>query len=563
MLKHLYISNFTLIDELDIAFNSGFSVITGETGAGKSIIIGAVSMLLGNRADVKMIKNGKDKCIVEAIFSISDYDHDFINHFLENNDLDSNGDECILRREININGRNRAFINDTPVILSSLKELGEHLMDIHSQHQNLMLNKEDFQLNVIDIFAQNKKFLTEYQDLFNTYKSEVCKLNELHNTIIRIKENEDFLHFQNKELSEANLEDGEQEILEQQSELLTHAEEIKSTLFNTDNILSNDEHNVISVLKNTAESMNNIQTVYPNAEVFSDRLNNCIIELKDISREIISQIEDIDYDPNKLQVINSRLDTIYTLEKKYHTDNISDLIKKHKEIKEQLSQIDNFDAELAAQQHKVEKLEESCIKKANLLTESRQKAARKMEKELASRLIPLGMPNARFEIDITKQPTLTAKGGDKITYLFSSNSGTLLNPIAQVASGGEISRVMLSIKAMMSKVTGLPTIIFDEIDTGVSGRVAEQMAHIMKEMGDDKHQVICITHLPQIAAIGTTHYKVTKTETSKGTNSLMRPLSSEERIKEIAQMLSGTDISSAAIENAKTLLKLKKSIIKI
>lgn len=556
MLKHLYISNFTLIDELDISFNSGFSVITGETGAGKSIIIGAVSMLLGNRADVKMIKNGKDKCIVEAIFSISDYDHDFIDHFLENNDLDSNGDECILRREININGKNRAFINDTPVILSSLKELGEHLMDIHSQHQNLMLNKEDFQLNVIDIFAQNKKILTEYQDLFNTYKSEVCKLNELHNTIIRIKENEDFLHFQNKELSEANLEDGEQEILEQQSELLTHAEEIKSTLFNTDNILSNDEHNVISVLKNTAESMNNIQTVYPNAEVFSDRLNNCIIELKDISREIISQIEDIDYDPNKLQVINSRLDTIYTLEKKYHTDNISDLIKKHKEIKEQLSQIDNFDAELAAQQHKVEKLEESCIKKANLLTESRQKAARKMEKELASRLIPLGIPNARFEIDITKQPTITAKGGDKITYLFSSNSGTLLNPIAQVASGGEISRVMLSIKAMMSKVTGLPTIIFDEIDTGVSGRVAEQMAHIMKEMGDDKHQVICITHLPQIAAIGTTHYKVTKTETSKGTNSLMRPLSSEERIKEIAQMLSGTDISSAAIENAKTLLKL-------
>ncbi len=556
MLKHLYISNFTLIDELDISFNSGFSVITGETGAGKSIIIGAVSMLLGNRAEVKMIKNGKDKCIVEAIFSISDYDHDFIDHFLENNDLDSNGDECILRREININGKNRAFINDTPVILSSLKELGEHLMDIHSQHQNLMLNKEDFQLNVIDIFAQNKKILTEYQDLFNTYKSEVCKLNELHNTIIRIKENEDFLHFQNKELSEANLEDGEQEILEQQSELLTHAEEIKSTLFNTDNILSNDEHNVISVLKNTAESMNNIQTVYPNAEVFSDRLNNCIIELKDISREIISQIEDIDYDPNKLQVINSRLDTIYTLEKKYHTDNISDLIKKHKEIKEQLSQIDNFDAELAAQQHKVEKLEESCIKKANLLTESRQKAARKMEKELASRLIPLGIPNARFEIDITKQPTLTAKGGDKITYLFSSNSGTLLNPIAQVASGGEISRVMLSIKAMMSKVTGLPTIIFDEIDTGVSGRVAEQMAHIMKEMGDDKHQVICITHLPQIAAIGTTHYKVTKTETSKSTNSLMRPLSSEERIKEIAQMLSGTDISSAAIENAKTLLKL-------
>lgn len=556
MLKHLYISNFTLIDELDIAFNSGFSVITGETGAGKSIIIGAVSMLLGNRADVKMIKNGKDKCIVEAIFSISDYDHDFIDHFLKDNDLDSNGDECILRREININGKNRAFINDTPVILSSLKELGEHLMDIHSQHQNLMLNKEDFQLNVIDIFAQNKKILTEYQDLFNTYKSEVCKLNELHNTIIRIKENEDFLHFQNKELSEANLEDGEQEILEQQSELLTHAEEIKSTLFNTDNILSNDEHNVISVLKNTAESMNNIQTVYPNAEVFSDRLNNCIIELKDISREIISQIEDIDYDPNKLQVINSRLDTIYTLEKKYHTDNISDLVKKHKEIKEQLSQIDNFDAELAAQQHKVEKLEESCIKKANLLTESRQKAARKMEKELASRLITLGMPNARFEIDITKQPTLTAKGGDKITYLFSSNSGTLLNPIAQVASGGEISRVMLSIKAMMSKVTGLPTIIFDEIDTGVSGRVAEQMAHIMKEMGDDKHQVICITHLPQIAAIGTTHYKVTKTETSKGTNSLMRPLSSEERIKEIAQMLSGTDISSAAIENAKTLLKL-------
>lgn len=556
MLKHLYISNFTLIDELDISFYPGFSVITGETGAGKSIIIGAVGMLLGNRADVKVIKNGKDKCVVEAIFSISEYEHDFIDKFLTENELDNEGDECILRREININGKSRAFINDTPVVLSCIKELGEHLMDIHSQHQNLMLNKEDFQLNVIDVFAQNGKLLTDYQRSFRKYKDESAKLDLLCDSITKIRENEDFLKFQDKELSEANLESGEQEHLEQQSELLTHAEEIKSTLFNTDNILSNDEHNVISVLKNTAESMNNIQTVYPNAEVFSDRLNNCIIELKDISREIISQIEDIDYDPNKLQVINSRLDTIYTLEKKYHTDNISDLIKKHKEIKKQLSQIDNFDAELAAQQHKVEKLEESCIKKANLLTESRQKAARKMEKELASRLIPLGIPNARFEIDITKQPTLTAKGGDKITYLFSSNSGTLLNPIAQVASGGEISRVMLSIKAMMSKVTGLPTIIFDEIDTGVSGRVAEQMAHIMKEMGDDKHQVICITHLPQIAAIGTTHYKVTKTETSKSTNSLMRPLSSEERIKEIAQMLSGTDISSAAIENAKTLLKL-------
>lgn len=556
MLKHLYISNFTLINELDMNFNPGFSVITGETGAGKSIIIGAVSMLLGNRADVKMIRNGKDKCIVEAVFSISDYDQDFINRFLTDNDLDNNGDECILRREININGKNRAFINDTPVILASLKELGEHLLDIHSQHQNLMLNKEDFQLSVIDVFAQNKKILAEYQDLFKKYKSEAGKLEELQAAISRIKENEDFLQFQNKELSEANLEEGEQESLEQQSELLTHAEEIKNTLYNADSLLSSDEHNIITQLRSISDSMNNIQNVYPDAEVLTNRLNDCVIELKDISREIVSHVEDIDYDPEKLQAINSRLDTIYTLEKKYHTSNIPDLIKKHEEIKSQLSRIDNFDVDFKAQQDKVDRLKESCLKKANALTASRQKAARKVEKELAARLIPLGIPNVKFKIDMTQQKELTAKGLDRITYLFSSNSSSSLSPIAQVASGGEVSRVMLSLKAMMSRVTGLPTIIFDEIDTGVSGRVAEQMAHIMKEMGDNKHQVICITHLPQIAAIGSTHYKVTKTETSQGTNSLMTLLSPEERVKEIAQMLSGSDISIAAIENARTLLKL-------
>ena len=556
MLKHLYISNFTLINELDMDFNPGFSVITGETGAGKSIIIGAVSMLLGNRADVKMIRNGKDKCIVEAVFSISDYDQDFINRFLTDNDLDNNGDECILRREININGKNRAFINDTPVILASLKELGEHLLDIHSQHQNLMLNKEDFQLSVIDVFAQNKKILAEYQDLFKKYKSEAGKLEELQAAISRIKENEDFLQFQNKELSEANLEEGEQESLEQQSELLTHAEEIKNTLYNADSVLSSDEHNIITQLRSLSDSMNNIQNVYPDAESLTNRLNDCVIELKDISREIVSHVEDIDYDPEKLQAINSRLDTIYTLEKKYHTSNIPDLIKKHEEIKSQLSKIDNFDVDFKAQQDKVDRLKESCVKKANALTASLQKAARKVEKELAARLIPLGIPNVKFKIDMTQQKELTAKGLDRITYLFSSNSSSSLSPIAQVASGGEVSRVMLSLKAMMSRVTGLPTIIFDEIDTGVSGRVAEQMAHIMKEMGDNKHQVICITHLPQIAAIGSTHYKVTKTETSQGTNSLMTLLSPEERVKEIAQMLSGSDISIAAIENARTLLKL-------
>lgn len=556
MLKHLYISNFTLINELDMNFNPGFSVITGETGAGKSIIIGAVSMLLGNRADVKMIRNGKDKCIVEAVFSISDYDQDFINRFLTDNDLDNNGDECILRREININGKNRAFINDTPVILASLKELGEHLLDIHSQHQNLMLNKEDFQLSVIDVFAQNKKILAEYQDLFKKYKSEAGKLEELQAAISRIKENEDFLQFQNKELSEANLEEEEQESLEQQSELLTHAEEIKNTLYNADSVLASDEHNIIAQLSGLSDSMNNIQNVYPDAESLTNRLNDCVIELKDISREIVSHVEDIDYDPEKLQAINSRLDTIYTLEKKYHTGNIPDLIKKHEEIKSQLSRIDNFDVDFKAQQDKVDRLKESCLKKANALTASRQKAARKIEKELAARLIPLGIPNVKFKIDMTQQKELTTKGLDRITYLFSSNSSSSLSPIAQVASGGEVSRVMLSLKAMMSRVTGLPTIIFDEIDTGVSGRVAEQMAHIMKEMGDNKHQVICITHLPQIAAIGSTHYKVTKTETSQGTNSLMTLLSPEERVKEIAQMLSGSDISSAAIENARTLLKL-------
>ena len=555
MLKKLDIRNFTLIDHLEMALYPGFSVITGETGAGKSIVIGAIGLLLGNRADAKQVKRGCDKCIIEATFDLSIYHSDVLKDFFEDNDLDYEPEECLLRREVNANGKSRAFINDTPVTLALMRELGEQLIDVHSQHQNLLLSKEDFQLNVVDIIARDRQQLADYRAAFAEYRSAQRRLEELREQIATSRDNEDFLRFQQKELSEANLASGEQEQLEQEAELMSHAEDIKRALHEADYGLSGDDTGIVNLTRSIAAQLRSVADVYPEAQELAERLESCFVELKDISQEIASKVDDVEYDPQRFNLITQRLDTIYTLQQKFHVQTVDELLDRLNAINTQLDNIDNSDEELQELERSVEKLHAVCVEKAVVLTDMRRKSATVVEQELSKLLVPLGIPKVRFKVDVSPAD-LSTNGADKVMFLFSANSSTDMQPVSQVASGGEIARVMLSLKAMISKAIGLPTIIFDEIDTGVSGRVAEQMAHIMRDMGKANRQVICITHLPQIAAAGSTHYKVAKQETEQGTVSTMTQLSDEQRITEIAQMLSGSDVSQASVDNAKSLLAL-------
>ena len=555
MLKKLDIRNFTLIDHLEMALYTGFSVITGETGAGKSIVIGAIGLLLGNRADAKQVKRGCDKCIIEATFDLSIYHSDVLKDFFEDNDLDYEPEECLLRREVNANGKSRAFINDTPVTLALMRELGEQLIDVHSQHQNLLLSKEDFQLNVVDIIARDRQQLADYRAAFAEYRSAQRRLEELREQIATSRDNEDFLRFQQKELSEANLASGEQEQLEQEAELMSHAEDIKRALHEADYGLSGDDTGIVNLTRSIAAQLRSVADVYPEAQELAERLESCFVELKDISQEIASKVDDVEYDPQRFNLITQRLDTIYTLQQKFHVQTVDELLDRLNGINAQLDNIDNSDEELQELERSVEKLHAVCVEKAVVLTDMRRKSAMVVEQELSKLLVPLGIPKVRFKVEVSPAD-LSTNGADKVMFLFSANSSTDMQPVSQVASGGEIARVMLSLKAMISKTIGLPTIIFDEIDTGVSGRVAEQMAHIMRDMGKANRQVLCITHLPQIAAAGSTHYKVAKQETEYGTVSTMTQLSDEQRITEIAQMLSGSDVSQAAVDNAKSLLAL-------
>ena len=551
MLKQLYIKNFTLIDELDIQLHPGFSVITGETGAGKSIILGAIGLLLGNRADTKAIKAGCDRCTIEAHFDLSRYD---MQNFFTEHDIDYDAEDTIIRRELTAAGKSRAFINDTPVALSLMRELGESLVDIHSQHQNLLLQKEDFQLNVVDIIAQNSKLLGDYRATYNQYRQAQQRLAKMEEEIARSRENEEFLRFQFKELDHAQLVEGEQEALEQEAETLTHAEDIKTALYDADNTLTNEDGSILERLKSTCQQLASIKEVYPAIAEAAERLDSSYIELKDIAQEIGSNVDRVDFEPARLDEINSRLDTIYSLQQKFHVQDISGLIEIRDNIKQQLDHIGNSDEELAALQQEAEHWLSKAGQAAKKLTELRTRTAKKIETEMQKRLVPLGIPNVRFEISFTTKP-LSSDGADKVNFLFSANKSTPLQPVSQVASGGEIARVMLSLKAMISGAVKLPTIIFDEIDTGVSGKIAEKMAQIMAEMGELDRQVISITHLPQIAAMGRHHYKVLKEETPQGTRSHMTELTEEQRVSEIAQMLSGSDITEAALANAQELLR--------
>ena len=552
MLKQLYIKNFTLIDELNIQMHPGFSVITGETGAGKSIILGAIGLLLGNRADSKSIKAGRDRCVIEAHFDLSKYD---MQQFFTDNDIDEDLSDTIIRRELTAAGKSRAFINDTPVSLTKMRELGEQLVDIHSQHQNLLLQKEDFQLNVVDIIAQDEKQRKNYEAAYNQYKQANQKLNALKAEIEKNRENEDFLRFQFKELDEAQLQNGEQEELEQEYEMLSHSEDIKTALYQADNHLSGDDGNIIERLKQASEQLANIKDVYPEVTELLERIDSSYIELKDIAQEINGLTDHVEFDPARLETINERLDKLNSLQQKFHVRDLGELIETYHQLEEQLSHIDHSDEDVEALEQEVAQLLEKAQKQAKELTAIRTKAAQKVEKEMKQRLIPLGIPNVRFCISLTEKP-LSHDGGDKVSFLFSANKSTQLQPVSQVASGGEIARVMLSLKAMISGAVKLPTIIFDEIDTGVSGKIAEKMAQIMVEMGNHERQVLSITHLPQIAAMGSHHYKVSKEETDEGTISRMTELSQQERIQEIAQMLSGSDVSEAALANAKELLRI-------
>ena len=553
MLQHLYIKNFTLIDTLDIDFRPAFSAITGETGAGKSIIIGAINLLLGQRADSRLLKEGSDRCVIEAVFDTSRYD---LSQLFADNDIDYDGKECIMRRELTAAGKSRAFINDSPVPLSVMRTIGTRLVDIHSQHQNLLLSYEDFQLNVVDIIAADNGLIDDYKHCFAEYNGLRHAADKLRADISRSRENEDYLRFQADELDNAALSAGMQEELERENAMLSHAEEIKTALCNADETL-NGNGGAVERLKEASRLIAGIKELYPNVADAARRIDSCYIEIKDIARDISAYASGMDYDPQRLEKIGSQLDVIYSLQHKHHVDSVEALIKLRDNIKAQLAHIDNSDEELRLMDEKTKEAKSRCEAAGAKLSAVRRTAAARIEKEMRDRLVPLGIPNVRFSIEIKGKP-LSADGADSVAFLFSANTGTAMQPVADVASGGEIARVMLSIKAMISGAVRMPTIIFDEIDTGVSGKTAEQMANIMREMGCvGGRQVISITHLPQIAASAETHYKVYKEETPQGTATRMTMLDTEGRVNEIAQMLSGAAVTNAAVSNARELLRRK------
>ena len=554
MLRSLYIQNYALIEKLDISFGAGFSVITGETGAGKSIILGAIGLLLGQRAEVKAIRQGASKCVIEARFDISAYG---MEPFFEDNELEYE-EECILRREVYASGKSRAFINDTPASLVQMKELGEQLIDVHSQHQNLLLNKEGFQLNVLDILSHNDEQLSAYQSLYREWKQAQQELADLIARAEQNKADEDYIRFQLEQLEEANLSAGEQEELEQETDMLSHAEEIKAGLFRVGQLLTSDEGGLLAGLKESLNTMLGLQKVYSPATELAERLESTYIELKDVSQEVSSQEEDVEFNPDRLEEVNDRLNLIYTLQQKHRATTVEELLTLAEEYAAKLAAITSYDERIGELTTLCDTLYNKVRKQAAVLTKARTGAAREVEKQMASRLVPLGMPNVRFQVEmgIRKEPGV--HGEDTVNFLFSANKNGSLQNISSVASGGEIARVMLSIKAMIAGAVKLPTIVFDEIDTGVSGEIADRMADIMQEMGEQDRQVISITHLPQIAARGCAHYKVYKQDNETETNSHIRRLADEERVEEIAHMLSGATLTEAALNNAQALLGIKR-----
>jgi len=550
MLKSLYIQNFALIDSLRIGFDPGFSVISGETGAGKSIILGALSLILGQRADVKQIKQDAEKCVIEGVFDLSAY---HLASFFEEMDWVYDGDECILRREIWSSGKSRAFVNDSPVYLNDLKGLGDRLIDIHSQHQNLSLNDNLFQLNVVDLLADTKLERADYEKTYVAYRTSERALNDLREQSRKNREEEDYLRFQYTALVEINLQPGEQQQLEEELEAVSHAEEIKTGLYAATALLSEDERSVESMLRTVADTLHNVQRFYPKLSELVSRVDSAFIELKDVREEIAGYFEEVEFDPGRRQLLEDRLSTVYDLQKKHSVTTVEELIALRDEMGRKLENIDSLDERLQALEKDTGEKRKSMMEKAALLGKKRKKAAPRIEKELVERLAYLRMPNVRFQCEFKIKENPDATGTDTVQFLFSANKNVALQPVSQIASGGEMSRLMLCIKAMIAGATSLPTIIFDEIDTGTSGEVADRVGAIMEEMGT-RMQVIGITHLPQIASKGAAHFLVYKEDDANVATTRLKELLPEERVQEIARMLSGAEITDQAIENAKVML---------
>ena len=559
MIQSLHIEHYALIDRLDISWHSGFSVITGETGAGKSIILGAIGLLLGERADTKAIKAGERRCMIEAEFELTD--EQAAEEFFTQNDLDFDGSHCIVRRELTAEGKSRAFINDTPVNLSLLKELGSQLIDIHSQHQNLLLGKEDFQLNLLDILAHDAEDLKKYKDLYAHYLTTRQQLKEAKELAQHSHEQEDYLRFQATQLAEAALKADEQEELEAEQEMLSHAEEIKRNLYMAQQCLEADEDaNTLERVKQGISALQSASKVYAKVEELTRRLDSCYLELKDIADEIGQNADEVEYDPQRLEQVEERLDTLYSLQKKHNVDSVGELIQLQKNLEQQLALIDNSDEQIAELEQALNEAQKAVMTQAKQLTMMRQEAKKTLEKDIVGRLIALGMPNVTFEVKLTQMAEPGWSGIDKVEFRFSANKNVPTQPLSQIASGGEIARVMLSLKALIASTAKLPTIIFDEIDTGVSGKIAEQMALMMQGMSRQGCQVVSITHLPQIAARGQHHYKVYKEEGDDSTLTHITELTATERIEEVAHMLSGSTLTEAALNNAKELLSSEGGI---
>lgn len=552
MLTSLYICNYALISELKIDFDKGFSVITGETGAGKSIILGALSLILGQRAETKFVKKDTEKCIIEAEFDISNYKK--LKYFFEINDIDDAGKACIIRRELISSGKSRAFINDTPVSLTVLRDLSIQLIDIHSQFDNLMLSNDGYQLEVVDVVANNNELLKKYSDEFNEWQELLIGLKKLEKMAEKSAVELDFIQFQFTQLNEAKLDENEQELLEQEQETLVHAEEIKAELTNA-TMLLDEEKSVLPMLKEVIAGVSKVKNYISGSETWIERLQSCYIEIKDIKSEVSAFADKVEFNPSRLEAIETRLSELYTLQKKYKVSSVAELIEIRNEFDQQLLKIESFDEEIEKLKSMIALAAENLKQSAEQLTESRKKAVQPIEKYMVGQLVKLGIVNAQFKVDMHQIPDFLPNGMDEISFLFSANKNRDVQPVQMVASGGEMSRLMLSIKSLIANKTDLPSIIFDEIDTGVSGEIAHRVGEIMQTMSKEM-QVITITHLPQIAAKSAHHYRVFKDDSGEQSQTRIVKLSNEERVTEIAQMLSGKNVTQAALQNARELLGL-------
>jgi DNA repair protein RecN (Recombination protein N) len=549
MLQTISIQNYALINQLEIDLSDGFSVITGETGSGKSILLGALSLVLGQRSDVNVLKDKEKKCIIECSFLVAKYQ---LESFFEENDLDYD-EHTLIRREILPNGKSRAFVNDSPVVIKVLKELGVKLIDIHSQNQNLVIGSFEYQVGIVDTYAQNVDVLEKYQKQFAKYQQLRKELKKQEEVAQKEKTDLDYFQFQLEQLDDANLVAGEQIEIENELKQLSHAEEIKSNLFKSYACLSEGEFDVLSQIREAKNALSQITSVFPEAESYFERLESSYIELQDLSQELDRSNELVEFDPARIEFLNQKLDTIYSLQQKHRVDSVDELIQIREDLRTKVGQIESSDELIEDLKKQLSTQKDRLQKAATNLTKSRSKVLPVIEKTIVSQLVQLGIPNANFKIEISNSEEFQYLGGDYLKFLFSANKNGRLEDVQKVASGGELSRLMLSIKYLISSSTALPSIVFDEIDTGVSGEIAHKMGEMMMQMAENI-QVISITHLPQIAGKGKYHFKVYKADDEHETYSNIVLLDKQSRIEELAKMLSGADLTEAALENAKVLL---------